>query len=61
MKGPVEIAEPSEYGREAGTNGEPSGVDFSEFMWMADEELDEFDRKVSRSPPARRRRFSRRR
>ena len=52
MKGPVETIESNEYVRTpssggGGEGGNQRNVDFSEFMWMADEELEDFDRRVS--------------
>ena len=51
MKGPVETIESNEYVRTpssggGGEGGHQRNVDFSEFMWMADEELEDFDRRV---------------
>lgn len=50
MKGPVETIESNEYVRTPSSGGGGEGgnrrnVDFSEFMWMADEELEDFDRR----------------
>ena len=52
MKGPVETIESSDYvitpnSGGGGDGGTRRNVDFSEFMWMADEELEDFDRRVS--------------
>lgn len=44
-EGPNEIIAGNEF--QSGASAAPSGEhDFSEFMWMANEDLDAFDRKV---------------
>ena len=43
MKGPVEMCENAQNSRPARAEG---SVDFSEYMWMAEEGVEEFDKKV---------------
>ena len=46
MKGPIECQQSPTREQKSSTSGKSDDVDFSEYMWMA-EELEEFDRKVS--------------